>query len=87
MTDDPACWYHPATFAEAGDGHGGTASRNRAVARCREICAGCPVRLACFEQVMADEANAPFGGRWGVYAALTAKERHAIEKAQKEAAA
>ncbi len=43
-----------------------------AVTTAREICAGCPVRLACLLDVMTGEDPAR---RWGITAGLTPDER------------
>lgn len=43
-----------------------------AVTAAREICAGCPVRLACLLDVMTGEDPAR---RWGITAGLTPDER------------
>jgi WhiB family redox-sensing transcriptional regulator len=46
-----------------------------AVTAAREICAGCPVRLACLLDVMTGEDPAR---RWGITAGLTPDERAAL---------
>lgn len=46
-----------------------------AVTTAREICIGCPVRLACLRDVMNGEDPAR---RWGITAGLTPDERAAL---------
>lgn len=46
-----------------------------AVAVARQMCAGCPVRARCFDDVMSTEDPAR---RWGVYAGFTPDERTAL---------
>ncbi|ODU07300.1 MAG: hypothetical protein ABS81_02050 [Pseudonocardia sp. SCN 72-86] len=43
-----------------------------AVATARQMCAGCPVRALCFDDVMSAEDPAR---RWGVFAGFTPDER------------
>lgn len=46
-----------------------------AVATARQVCAGCPVRALCFDDVMSVEDPAR---RWGVFAGFTPDERTAL---------
>lgn len=54
--------------------HGGRAS-----AELRALCAGCPVRRDCFDDVMRSERGIPETHRAGFCAGLSAVERHQIE--------
>lgn len=46
----------------------------------RQRCATCPVRRACFEEVMRIEAGKPVVDRAMLWAGLTPEQRHSIEK-------
>lgn len=74
---NPAVFY-PATAA---DGHHAKKHEGRAVYQpALDICARCPVRLACLDQALAN------GERFGVWGGTTPNDRYQIRRRQRGAA-
>lgn len=52
--------------------------------RARALCAGCPVKQACLDDAMADEAGLGPRSRWLVRGGLTPQDRAALEAARSD---
>lgn len=56
------------------------------LAEAQRLCATCPVRPACLEDVLTAEGSTAASCRWGIVAGLTGEERRAEYERRQEAA-
>jgi len=67
---DPELWF-PEGYDKA---------RNRLYERAaRELCAGCPIKLACLKLALDNEVGIPGRYRWGIFGGLNGMERKKLD--------